>query len=200
MTQEISHELLKYVETTLFNNDNVCNFYEEVLIDNVPVYITLKYITECGKVRLILHNKNINKKLFEMNDDEDDEYLYNLLTDPDFLIICQHIPIIDKCKLTLNVVNDLIKNIKFCKYTGKFLHQKNIHYSHIRKQLPIFFKDNNNIKFITSEDNNCSICYDQTLTTSSCNHPICIICAINLKTDTDDDVICPLCREVLTFI
>ena len=193
MTCEISTDLLKYIETTLFSNDYTSNFYEEVLIDSILVNITLKYFVESGVVRCILHNKNIQKKLFEMNGDEDDAYLYNLLTDPDYIILCDHIPMIDKCKHTLNHLN-------FCNYTGKFLHTKNIHYSNIRKHLPIFFKDNTNIKFITSEEQKCCICYEPTITTSSCNHPICISCCINLKTDPDDDLICPMCREILTFI
>ena len=198
---EISTELIKYIEMTLFSDDaHTCNFYEEVIIDEIPCNITLKYFKEDGRVRLILHNKNINKKLFEMNDDEDDEYLYNLLTDPDYLILCSHIPIIDKCKYVLNNLNELIKNIKFCNYTGKFLHNRNINYANIRKDLPVFFKDNTNIRFKVNEDSKCSICYETTMTTSSCNHPICITCAINLKTDAEDDVVCPMCREVLTFI
>lgn len=197
---KISTGLLKYVETTLFSNDYSCNFYEEVLVDNIPVNITLKYFVETGVVRCILHNKNIQKKLFEMNDDEEDEYLYNLLTDPNYIILCDHIPMVDKCKHVLVHLNTLIKNIKFCNYTGKFLHQKNIHYSNIRKDLPLFFKDNQNIKFITSEENKCCICYEPTIVVSSCDHPICITCAINIKPDQDDDCLCPMCREILSFI
>jgi hypothetical protein len=197
---DISIKLMEYIQITLFDNEYVSNFYEEVLIDNIPCYITLKYFKDTGRVRLILHNKNINKKLFELNDDEDDEYLYNLLTDPDYLIMCQHIPNTEKCKHVLNNLNELIKNIKFCKYTGKFLHQKNIHYGNIRNELSIFFKDNINIKFNTLESNTCSICYDKTMTTTSCNHPVCIPCAMDITHDADDDPLCPICRQVLYFI
>jgi hypothetical protein len=197
---EISTELIKYIGSTLFDDECVSNIYEEVVIDNFPCYITLKYFKEDGRVRCILHNKNINKKLGELNDDYDDEYYFNLLTDPDYLILCSHIQLEEKCKYVLNNLNELIQNIKFCNYTGKFLHIRNIHYSNIRKDLPIFFKDNTNIKFKINEDSKCSICYETTMTTSSCNHPICMTCAINLKSDADQDIICPLCRDVLTFI
>jgi len=200
-THEISTELVKYIEQTLFSNDYVCNFFEDVLIDNIRCSITLKYFLINGTVRLILHNKNIEKKLFEQIDDDDDEYLYNLLSEPDFITLCVHIPIIEKCRFTLINLNEYIKNIKFCKYSGKFIHIKNIHYCKIRNEVPIFFKNNLNIKFNpVDSNNNCSVCYEQTITISSCNHPICIPCAMLLKQDLDDDILCPICRQLLYFL
>lgn len=195
-------EFMKYLEMTLFTDTNTCDFFEEVVIDNIPVHMTLKYlkigITEY--VRLILHNKNLTKQLNEITNDEDDEYYYNLLTDANFLKLCPHIPIKDKCKYTMNGLNELIDNIRFCKYTGKFIHKNNIHYAKVHQELPIFFKNNNNIKFNTTESNTCSVCYEPTITTTSCNHSICIPCAINIKHDVDNDVLCPICREVMTFV
>lgn len=197
---EVSIEIMKYLEMTLFGNTGTCNFFEEVVIDNIPVHITLKYLVDDGCVRLILHNKNIHKQLDETNDDEDDEYNYNLLTDANFLKICSHIPMNTKCKYTMETLNELIDNIRFCKYTGKFINKNNIHYAKVHQSLPIFFKNNNNIKFNTTESNTCVVCYDPTITTTSCNHSICITCAINVKLDVDGDIICPICREIMTFV
>ena len=45
----------KYFSDTLFKNSNVCKFYDEVIIDDIPCFITLKYFKEDGRVRLILH-------------------------------------------------------------------------------------------------------------------------------------------------
>ena len=50
----------QYIENTLFGQDKVCNFYDQVIIDSIPCHITLK-ITEDGTIRLILHNTNIHK-------------------------------------------------------------------------------------------------------------------------------------------
>lgn len=196
----LSVEFMKYLEMTLFSNDYTCNFYEEVVIDNIPVHMTLKYLQIGGYIRLILHNKNLTKQLNELNDDEDDEYYYNLLTESNFLKICSHISIKDKCKYTMDGLHELIDNIRFCKYTGKFIHKNNIHYAKVHNELPSFFKNNNNIKFNTTESNTCVVCYEPTITTTSCNHSICIPCAINVKPDVDQDIPCPICREVMTFV
>lgn len=193
-------EFMKYLEMTLFGSRGICEFFEEVVIDNITVHMTLKYIISENCVRLILHNKNIDKQLDETNDDEDDEYKYNLLTEANFLKMCPHIPMNTKCKYTMEALNELIDNIRFCKYTGKFIHKNNIHYAKVHQELPLFFKNNNNIKFNTTESNTCSVCYDPTITKTSCNHPLCIPCAINIKHDVDDDCLCPICREILTFI
>lgn len=199
MTESEINAFSKYFETSLFSNPHVCNFYDEVVIDHIPCHITLKYFVD-GRVRLILHNKNIHKKLNELNDDEDNEYLYNLLTDCDFVELGDHLPIQTKSKYIMEYLNEVISNIRFCRYNGKFIHKDNINYEAIHNVLPTFFKNNSNIKFNLSEDNKCSICMDNTLTVSSCNHPVCIPCATKIKPDIDGDQICPLCRDILTFV
>ena len=196
---EFPIEFINYLEMTLFGDDKVCNFFEEVVIDGIPVHMTLKIATN-GYVRLILHNKNIDKKLGETIDDDEDEYLYNLLTDADFVKICPHVPVNNRCQIVMTVLNDFIRNIRFCKYTGKFIHKKNVHYAKVHQNLPNMFKNNDNIKFNTTESNKCIVCYDPTMTVTSCNHSVCIPCAINIKRDADQDVLCPMCREVMAFI
>ena len=99
---ELPIELIKYIEMTLFGTDKICNFFEEVVIDDIPVHITLKLATN-GYVRLILHNKNIDKKLGEYNDDDEDEYLFNLLADADLVKICVHVPIDNRCNIVMNI-------------------------------------------------------------------------------------------------
>ena len=41
----------QYLENTLFGQERVCNFYDEVIIDSIPCHITLKHI-EDGTMRL----------------------------------------------------------------------------------------------------------------------------------------------------
>lgn len=190
----------KYFETTLFGNTHVCNFFDEVIIDNIPCHITLKYFVNDGRIRLILHNKNIQKKLNELVDDEDNEYLYNLLTDCDFLQLGNNLSPSVKSKYIMEYLSETIDNVRFCKYNGKFLHKDNIHYATIHDILPSFFKNNKNIRFNETNEHQCCVCMDNTITTGSCNHSICIPCAIQIKPDIDDDVICPLCRDVLSFV
>jgi hypothetical protein len=200
MTNTFSPDVIQYIETNLFEGDHVCNFYEEVVIDSIPVHMTLKHIEINGYIRLILHNKNINKKLFETTDDEDDEYLYNLLSDCNFIQLCSHIPKNERCSLILTALNQIINNIRFCKYTGKFIHKNNINYSKVHLELPKIFKDNTNIKFNTNESNTCAICYEPTMCMTACNHTVCITCSIQIKPDIDEDVLCPICRDILLFV
>jgi hypothetical protein len=200
MTEVEINAFSRYFENTLFNNNNVCNFYDEVVIDNIPCHITLKYFVSDGRIRLILHNKNIHKKLNELVDDEDNEYLYNLLTDCDFLQLGNNISTINKSKYIMEYLRETIDNIRFCKYNGKFVHKDNIHYATIHDMLPSFFKDTTNIRFNENSDSQCCVCMDNTITTGSCSHPICIPCAIKIHPDLDGDQICPICRSILTFV
>lgn len=191
---------MKYLEDTLFE-DNICHFLEEVIIDNIPVFITLNNLEDEGIVRLILYNENINKKLHEVNTDAKDCYLYNLLNNADIIHhLCPHLSITEKCKLVLQRLNDVIRDIRFCKYLGKFINKLNISYSKLHEFMPELFSNNDNIKFKQDVSNSCVVCYDKTKTTTSCNHPICIPCAMNVKHDIDDDVLCPICRDIMTFV
>lgn len=208
MTEVEINAFSRYFENTLFNSNrpydlsgsNVCNFYDEVVIDNIPCHITLKYFVIDGRIRLILHNKNIHKKLNELVDDEDNEYLYNLLTDCDFLQLGNNISTINKSKYIMEYLRETIDNIRFCKYNGKFVHKDNIHYATIHDMLPSFFKNTTNIRFNENCDSQCCVCMDNTITTASCSHPVCIPCAIKINPDLDGDQICPICRSILTFV
>lgn len=188
----------QYIENTLFGQDKVCNFYDQVIIDSIPCHITLK-ITEDGTIRLILHNTNIHKKLGELLNDEEDEYLFNLMDDP--VMFPGIIPNVRRYQYVMDKLNTTIQDIRFSKLHGKFMHKNNTQYTSIRDTIQVFFKDNSNIVFKKSEDEEkCCICYEETLTTGSCTHPVCIPCAINIKADQDNDVLCPICRDILSFV
>lgn len=188
----------QYLENTLFGQDRVCNFYDQVIIDSIPCHITLKY-TEDDTIRIILHNTNIHKKLGELLNDEADEYLFNLMDEP---VMCQMcLPISQRSKYVMDQLNTTIQDIRFSKLHGKFMHKNNTQYTSIRDTIQVFFKDNSNIVFKKSEDEDrCCICYEETLTTSCCAHPLCIPCAMNIKADCDQDLLCPICRDVLLFV
>lgn len=200
MTEAEINAFSRYFDTTLFNGSNVCNFYDEVVIDNIPCHITLKYFVGDGRIRLILHNKNIHKKFNELLDDEANEYLYNLLTDCDFIQLGNNLSCSVKSQYIMEYLRETIDNIRFCKYNGKFVHKDNIHYATIHDMLPSFFKNTTNIRFHENSDSQCCVCMDNTMTTGSCAHPICIPCAIKINHDIDDDVLCPMCRSILTFV
>jgi len=190
----------QYLENTLFGQERVCNFYDEVIIDNIPCHITLKHI-EDGTMRLILHNTNIHKKLGELLNDEDDEYLYNLMDEPVMFQMCAHMPISQRSRYVMDRLNTIIRDIRFSKIHGKFLHKTNTQYTSIKDTIQVFFKDNENIQFKKSDDEEkCCICYEETLTTGSCTHPVCIPCAMNIKPDLENDQLCPICRDVLLFV
>lgn len=197
-------DIINYVSSTLFSDDHVCNFYEEVIIDNIPCYITMKY-TEDENVRLIIHAKNIHKKLGELLNDEDDDYLYNLIDEPIILQLNRHLPTSTKYQIVMEQLNNTIRDIRFSKYHGKFLNKntfrKTMDYSIMHESLQTFFKDNTNITFKKiNDDAKCCICYEPTITTGCCTHPVCIPCVINIKPDEDDDILCPICRDVLLFV
>lgn len=189
----------KFFEDTLFTNEQVCSFHDDVIIDNIPCNITLKYYND-GRIRLILHHKNILKKLGELLNDEEDEYLYNLIDEPILFQMGHHMSIENKSKYVMEQLNVVIQNIRFCKYTGKFVHKDIVDYVHVKDQIHSFFKNNTNIKFSVSEEDKCCICYENTLTTGCCTHPICIPCSIQIKPDEESDILCPICRDVLAFV
>ena len=47
-------------------------------------------------------------------------------------------------------------------------------------------------RLFCDEDSECSVCYENTIITTSCNHSLCHTCFSNLKIK-----VCPLCRAVL---
>ena len=188
----------QYIENTLFGEERVSNFYDEVIISGIPCHITLKN-TEDGTIRLILHNTNIHKKLGELLNDEDDAYLYNLMDEPVMCQICHHMP--HRARYVMDRLNTIIRDIRFSKVHGKFLHKNNTLYMSIKDTIQVFFKDNENIQFKKiDDDSRCCICYEETLTTSCCAHPLCIPCAIEIKPDEDGEQLCPICRDVLLFV
>jgi hypothetical protein len=200
----------KFFEHTLFTNEQVCTFHDDVIIDNIPCNITLKYYDD-GKIRLILHHTRVLKKLGELLNDEDDEYLYNLIEEPILFQMGHHMTIENKSRYVMEQLNIAIQNIRFCRYTGKFVHKDIVDYVQVKTQIQTFFKNNTNIKFCVGwqqsataqgadNDDKCCICYEPTLTTGCCTHPICIPCAIQIKPDEEDDILCPICRDILAFV
>ena len=111
-----------------------------------------------------------------------------------------HMSLENKSRYVMEQLNISIQNIRFCKYTGKFVHKDIVDYSSIRDQIRVFFKDNTNIQFSDDNDDKCCICYEPTLTAGCCTHPICIPCAMQIKPDEEDDILCPICRDVLAFV
>jgi hypothetical protein len=114
-----------------------------------------------------------------------------------------------KSRFVMEQLNIAIQNIRFCKYTGKYVHKdvvlpkeaSRLDYVLVKDQIQAYFKDNTNIHFSVSDDEDkCCICYEPTLTRGCCTHSICIPCAIQIKPDDEDDILCPICRDILAFV
>lgn len=95
----------------------------------------------------------------------------------------------------INIFKEYLYNCLFYVYTVchkfrfhpmlKFFHHKN----DISKLAEI---KNRRHRLFGDEDNECSVCFETTITTTPCNHSLCHSCYSKLTTK-----VCPLCRAVL---
>lgn len=97
-----------------------------------------------------------------------------------------------------NLVKDIIPNIKFNTFFGKFeieSDKKNNNQIKLYQNLINIFSNNNNIKTISDK---CCICYCDTATKTECNHSLCILCFNKLKKkciESNEECKCPICRQ-----
>jgi hypothetical protein len=82
---------------------------------------------------------------------------------------------------------DGLKEMKFDNFLGKFMNSHKITpslYSNT-KQLPMFHHPNIEMDYIE-----CCVCFEITISKTTCFHPLCLRCYSKIKTNH-----CPLCRE-----
>ena len=91
-----------------------------------------------------------------------------------------------------------IKNLRFDKKSGKFsvwevqvVSQPHVDAS--RKAFELLKGDEN----IETDYDECSVCYELTITQTGCDHRVCIPCISKIKRSRDDEgaLKCPVCRE-----
>jgi|LauGreDrversion4_2_1035121.scaffolds.fasta_scaffold59687_2 hypothetical protein len=82
---------------------------------------------------------------------------------------------------------DGLKDMKFDNFLGKFTNPSKItppYYSD-KKEMPMFHHPN-----IEMDYTECCVCFELTISKTTCFHPLCLRCYSKIKTNH-----CPLCRE-----
>ena len=127
----------------------------------VRTYFQIEKIKIKNKINWKLSFKILNKKLF-FNDGT-----YHTL----FEFEKKYVELSpDNIKNFIEIVKNLITNIKFNKLSG------------------FFESENSNTDYSNVGD--CCICYDKTMTKTTCNHHMCIECWCNITNKNE----CPYCR------
>ena len=100
----------------------------------------------------------------------------------------------DKCIMPENVIYTLFYHYNYILVNGKYDKYLNIIYLNdeiIQYNMKLIECKNEILFNISEDDNECSVCYDHTiLKTPLCDHPLCYVCYLKLKTDN-----CPMCRH-----
>jgi hypothetical protein len=89
-------------------------------------------------------------------------------------------------------IKENINNFKFSKYNGRFIvEQKYEKYELLRSYFNSFFDCSAK----------CSVCLEDTLTETACNHPLCYRCREKILKNVKEDNLptCPVCRETIEF-
>ncbi len=128
---------------------------------SVRTYFQIEKIKIKNKINWKLSFKILNKKLFF------DDGTYHIL----FEFEKKYVELSpNNIKSFIEIVKNLITNIKFNKLSG------------------FFESDGSNIDYSNVGD--CCICYDKTMTKTTCNHHMCIECWCKITNKNE----CPYCR------
>tara|TARA_R110000823_G_C15761005_1_gene482948 strand:+ start:93 stop:770 length:678 start_codon:yes stop_codon:yes gene_type:complete len=96
----------------------------------------------------------------------------------------------DDISLCIDKLIVKLQKIKFNNFTGKFTEHK------INEKIYDVFKLCN---VTIEEGEECSVCYEKTLTKTNCKHSVCYRCIEKLPITHDDDdcpnISCPICRH-----
>ena len=111
------------------------------------------------------------------------------------------------CKLALENLLDYLKTVSFDTLIGRFVptNQSGIHLrtAALRNATRALF--NSIGADVKDSSQECVVCYEKTFCKTVCNHYLCFSCSSNIKptsgnTDSDDDdVYCPMCRQVIAY-
>lgn len=92
-----------------------------------------------------------------------------------------------------NLFKNILKNLKFNTFFGKFEIGKNEHDDFYQSLFNIL-NVNENVKTIGDK---CCVCHEQTATETDCNHSLCVKCYMQIKKMNHSDSKCPLCRQFI---
>jgi len=100
----------------------------------------------------------------------------------------------DDVELCIDKLIVILNNLKFNTFSGEFNEYE------INEQMYNIFKSPN---LTIEEGEECSVCYEKTLTKTFCNHSVCYKCMENIKLDFDDEGCkekpCPMCRKDIIY-
>lgn len=153
-------------------------------IDTLPVsvYIKRRFDSSKKKTTKFIIDVHLNFEtngLYDYNDESDANKVYQKV------LICTKSSDNKNMENCIKTLINLSQSLKFDNYQSKFIEEsENRYYSLERKA----FKHN-------LDDKECSICYENTTSTTLCDHSICVKCFYNLR-KKNEIVKCPICRKI----
>ena len=100
----------------------------------------------------------------------------------------------DDVELCIDKLIVILNNLKFNTFSGEFNEDE------INEQMYNIFKSPN---LTIEEGEECSVCYEKTLTKTLCNHSVCYKCMENIKLGYDGEGCkekpCPMCRKDIIY-
>ena len=220
-------ELVQHIKTHLFEGavkpKKICSLQPEFVIDSMPCHAKFVYIVSCRFIKLVLYNINIYIDDIDSEDNEADDDDFNLLHQ-NHLVKVNPDNINETITLLILEFHAVINNLRFDKYLGYFVRVDKPNWHLLNTEIIDLFKDcamartcsaslalPNVVVSRVHKFDQCCVCLDETVTKSSCNHYICFRCVVQLHpTPVDNEececgecedyqVLCPVCREELTF-
>jgi hypothetical protein len=170
------------------------------MIDKIHVKVRLNlYENDSKTITLTIHSPKIYlPESGEVNEDGPENLIELLYNDEEILEDEDPKYTIEFIQESLKKVYKYLENIKFDKYTGKFICKTdgNLPFNDWKSYL--------NIKNVEVDFNECCVCLEPTSTKTMCVHSLCYACWTNLKIRPsekyDEEVMCcPYCREEISF-
>jgi ribosomal protein S26 len=194
-------DLKTYIKTSLFNEPYYVSLPNEIVVDDIPIYIKITYNKYAKSICFILYNLNVIR-MCEI--DEDIEY--NLLPDYNVFLRSSDDPDVNT-GLILDHLRDLLGHLQFDGYNGKFIKDTDITNNTLNNDMIELFKDLSNVKMKLPLHEKCCVCLENTLTKTNCKHYLCIRCAVHLHSSKvtseseyqEREILCPCCRCELIY-
>lgn len=195
-------------DRTRHKNQKQTDGYEHIvllpirMVDKIHVKVRLHLFENDSKaITLSIDSSKIYvPESGEVGEDGPDELIELRYNDVEILMDADPKYTVEFIQESLKKVYDYLNNIRFDKYTGKFICKKDgiIPFQDWKSYLTM-----GNIEL---DFNECCVCLEPTSTKTMCNHSLCYGCWTNLKTrpsetyeDEEEVMSCPYCREDISF-
>lgn len=167
----IQNRKKKIINGNFYVFSNSCpnyNFDYDYQVNSFSIYKSVYFVHNFHNSKITIDDLNVND-----------------------LTLCQKFKDFDENILYL--FNNVIKNLKFDIYYGKFIYG-DLKINSFNNSLTSILKSFENIKIIGEA---CCVCNEETTTQTDCNHPLCIGCFLKIKNSHHLNKQCPLCRAEL---